>query len=978
MARARAKETNGNNGNGSNLGFEQTLWAAADKMRGHMDAAKYKHVALGLIFLKYISDAFQELYDDLEKRQETDYTDPEDRDEYLGMNVFWVPKEARWSHIQANAKQPTIGKLIDEAMLAIEKENPRLKGVLPMQYARPDLDKQRLGELIDLISKIGLGDSASRSKDILGRVYEYFLGQFAEKEGKGGGEFYTPQSVVKLLVAMIEPYKGRIYDPCCGSGGMFVQSEKFVEAHGGRKGDIAIYGQEPNPTTRRLCLMDLAIRGIDSNIGDRQADSFTNDLHKDLKADYVLANPPSWHPKLLRNGIRNSKENSMKIIEVLATAGTEQLVKSMENSPELVDLESLLVEKNNRLYFHCPVRKKDVLAKPEEAVRQLWIYRLIKKYGYPLKRLAVEYPITFGRDTSKRADIVIFDADRPTVPFAIVEVKQVNLKDGKEQLRSYTHATGAPLALWSDGIQTIVWHRKNPNYFVELPELPAVNQTIEDIAGQPWTIDTLLEKEEKRETEGEKARSLRDLIVDLEDEVLANAGVDVFEEVFKLIFTKLYDEMACYRGSYKYLRFRNNNTAAQLKEAIQALFDEARRKWHGVFPDDDRIKLSADHLQVCVGSLEEWKLFNSNLDVIDDAFEYLVNKSAKGEKGQYFTPRWVIDMCVKMLNPEEHETVIDTACGSAGFTVHSMFHVWQQIIEDLGLPKSHLFTMEKKPERCIDYVKEKVFAIDFDEKSVRVARCLNLIAGDGETNVLHLNTLDWMKWDETVKQDDWNDTYGPGFSRLRKIREKVRDKDYRNFQFDVLMANPPFAGDIKQSDMLAPYDLAHKENGKLEKAVGRDLLFIERNLDFLKPGGRMAIVLPQGRFNNASEKCVREFIMDRCRILAVVGLHPNSFKPHTGTKTSVLFVQKWNSNLSAGPLCPEVQDYDIFFATQRVEPVNNRGQKNYLEENGILKRDKHGHFIVAHDLFNHEGLTQNGIAEAFIEFAKKENLSFFQ
>lgn len=313
MAREKKKDTNGNNGNGANLGFEQTLWATADKMRGHMDAAEYKHVALGLIFLKYISDAFQELYDDLAQRQETEYTDPEERDEYLGMNVFWVPKEARWSHIQDRAKQGvildkkgqqiTIGTLIDEAMLAIETENPRLKGVLPIQYARPDLDKQRLGELIDLISKIGLGDASSRSKDILGRVYEYFLGQFAEKEGKGGGEFYTPQSVVKLLVEMIEPYKGRIYDPCCGSGGMFVQSEKFVEAHGGRKGDIAIYGQESNPTTRRLCLMNLAIRGIDGNIGDRQADSFMNDLHKDLKADYILANPPFnisdwWNAKL--------------------------------------------------------------------------------------------------------------------------------------------------------------------------------------------------------------------------------------------------------------------------------------------------------------------------------------------------------------------------------------------------------------------------------------------------------------------------------------------------------------------------------------------------------------------------------------------------------------------------------------------------------------------------------------------------------
>ncbi len=493
------------------------------------------------------------------------------------------------------------------------------------------------------------------------------------------------------------------------------------------------------------------------------------------------------------------------------------------------------------------------------------------QYGYPAKRIAVEYPITFGRDSSKRADIVIFDPDRPTVPYIIIEVKKGKLRDGKEQLRSYCHATGAPLALWSNGVLAEVWHRKNPNYFVPIHHLPIASQTIEDIVNEPWTIDTLIEKEKAREREGAKARSLRDLIVDLENEVLANAGVDVFEEVFKLVFTKLYDEMACHRGTYAHLRFRNSNTAAQLKEAIQSLFDDAKEKWPGVFLEDERIQLSADHLQVCVGSLEEWKLFNSNLDVVDDAFEYLVSKSAKGEKGQYFTPRWVIDMCVKMLNPQEQETVIDTACGSAGFAVHAMLHVWRQIINDMGLPDSHLFTMDEKPARCEDYVKSKVFAIDFDEKSVRVSRCLNLIAGDGETNVLHLNTLDWTKWDETVKQDEWSDTYGQGWSRLRKLRASKKQADYRQFSFDVLMANPPFAGDIKQTDMLASYEMGHKLNGKMEKAVGRDLLFIERNLDFLKPGGRMAIVLPQGRFNNSSDKRVREFIKERCRILAVVG-----------------------------------------------------------------------------------------------------------
>ena len=630
-------------------------------------------------------------------------------------------------------------------------------------------------------------------------------------------------------------------------------------------------------------------------------------------------------------------------------------------------------------YVTCLVRNKEVRLTPEERTRQLWLARLIDRYGYPVSRLAVEYPITFGRDTSKRADIVVLDADRPTVPYIIIEVKQPKLRDGKEQLRSYAHATGAPLAMWSNGILAEVWHRKNPNYFVSIHHLPRADQTIEDIVNQPWTIQTLIDKEKEREQEGDKARSLRDLIVDMEDEVLANAGVDVFEEVFKLVFTKLYDELSHYRDQHPFLRFRNSNTAAQLTNAIQGLFDEAKQHWPGVFLDDERIRLSPDHLQVCIGSLEEWKLLNSNLDVIDDAFEYLGNKSSKGEKGQYFTPRWVIDMCVKMLDPKEHETIIDTACGSSGFTVHTMFHVWRNIITDMGLQESHLLTMDAKPPRCEDYVRDKMFAIDFDEKSVRVSRCLNLIAGDGETNVLHLNTLDWTKWDETVKQDDWLDTYGDGWRRLRKLRTRAKQIDYRQFKFDILMANPPFAGNIKQSDMLSPYDLAHKKTGKLEHAVGRDLLFIERNLDFLKPGGRMAIVLPQGRFNNATDQRVREFIIEHCRILAVVGLHPNTFKPHTGTKTSVLFIQKWNDDPKAGLLCPKVDDYNIFFATQQVESVNNSGEKVYVRrDDGNLLRDTHGHFVVAHDLFNHEGLTRDGIAEAFWEFGTGEGLSFFR
>ncbi|NNM85309.1 MAG: SAM-dependent DNA methyltransferase [Phycisphaerales bacterium] len=286
MAKARKAADAGGAGL---LGFEATLWAAADKLRGHMDSGEYKHVVLGLLFLKYISDSFQEHHNVLQAEPNAD---PEDRDEYTAKNVFWVPKSARWAVLQAAAKQADIGRLIDDAMIAIEKENTSLKGVLPKDYARPALDKARLGELIDLLSGIGLGDAASRSKDLLGRVYEYFLGRFASAEGKGGGEFYTPASVVKLLTEMIEPYHGRIFDPCCGSGGMFVQSEKFVLAHGGRIGDIAVYGQESNPTTWRMAKMNLAIRGIDADLGAHHADSFHQDLHKDLKADFILANPP--------------------------------------------------------------------------------------------------------------------------------------------------------------------------------------------------------------------------------------------------------------------------------------------------------------------------------------------------------------------------------------------------------------------------------------------------------------------------------------------------------------------------------------------------------------------------------------------------------------------------------------------------------------------------------------------------------------
>jgi len=306
MARTPKQASNAkNNGNTANLGFEAKLWAAADALRNNMDAAEYKHVVLGLIFLKYISDAFEAKHAELDG-QRNEGADPEDPDEYRAVNIFWVPPEARWTFLKAQAPQSTIGQLVDDAMSAIERDNVSLKGVLPKDYARPGLDKARLGQLINLVSDIALGAPADRAKDTLGRTYEYFLSQFASAEGKKGGQFYTPSRVVRVLVEILAPYKGRVYDPCCGSGGMFVSSEKFIEAHAGKLGDISIYGQESNYTTWRLCKMNLAIRGIDGQVA--HGDTFHDDKNPDLKADYVLANPPfndsDWRGELLKDDKR--------------------------------------------------------------------------------------------------------------------------------------------------------------------------------------------------------------------------------------------------------------------------------------------------------------------------------------------------------------------------------------------------------------------------------------------------------------------------------------------------------------------------------------------------------------------------------------------------------------------------------------------------------------------------------------------------
>lgn len=637
-------------------------------------------------------------------------------------------------------------------------------------------------------------------------------------------------------------------------------------------------------------------------------------------------------------------------------------------------LNASLVEKDGKngkkvCYVKCLVRQKEIQLKPEEVIRQLFLDKLINEYGYPITRMQLEYPVYFGREV-KRADIVIMDEDRSFVPYVIVEVKKPKLKDGKEQLKSYCNSTGAPIAVWTNGEQIAYYNRKDPNYFEDIRDIPKASQTLMDVISERWTIEDLKANDVLQKDK----ISLKDKIKDLEDEVLTNAGVDVFEECFKLIFTKLYDEWLSGQTPSRYLEFTNaGRTEFKLKEAIQDLFDKANKKWKGVFEEKSKIALSPSHLSICVASLQNVKLFNSNLEVVDDAFEYLMNKSSKGEKGQFFTPRYVIEMCVKMMNPKENETMIDTACGSSGFPVHTIFHVWRQMAKDRNLKVSDLFSLDQKPYEFTEYVKENIFGIDFDEKVVRVARTLNLIAGDGHTNVLHLNTLDYDRWDETISLEDWQRTYFDGFNRLRELRKDEKQKDFKEFNFDIIMANPPFAGDVKETRILGKYELGKNSQGKMQNKVGRDILFIERNLDFLKSGGRMAIVLPQGRFNNSSDKYIRDFIAERCRILAVVGLHGNTFKPHTGTKTSVLFVQKWDDEL-----CPKKDDYPIFFATQQKKGKDNSGDKIYVKlSDGSNTLDSHGHLVVEHDLYNHENITGDGIAEAFAEFAKKEGLSFF-
>lgn len=615
---------------------------------------------------------------------------------------------------------------------------------------------------------------------------------------------------------------------------------------------------------------------------------------------------------------------------------------------------------------------------PEEIVRQYYAYKLMEVYGYSKEQIKFELPAVFaGKEVikDKRVDIAVFNKDDSSKIDFIIEVKRPKIKDEHvvdgadattpfQQMQSYCRALQPEIGAIVNGDNLLKFYEA-PKFDEELT-IDKFPQNGEDIA--EWRDNRRFTLKQLMQVDRLQTETLKDIILNVEQRFGANDSSDkAFEEIFKLIFIKLYDEVLSSDDADEMailmnrtgialkdiddshfrpmeFRAREKDTLDDIYNKLNQLFQNAKGKWPGVFPADSVLEMQRATVKSCVKELQNVKLFNSNLEVVDDAFEHLVNQNQKEGMGQYFTPRYVIDMCVKMLNPKPEEKMIDTAAGSCGFPMHTIFHVWKQ----LNPSAFNLFTTRSRTQPELQYVQNNVFGIDFSEKSVRVGRMLNIIAGDGHTNVIELNSLDYPNWKKAYTSvDKWQDKYHEGFSKLSNMSANpasTKDKEkYGAFLFDILMANPPFAGDLDNREQLEIYDLGYNAKGKLQNKVGRDILFIERNLNFLKPGGRMAIVLPQGRFNNSGDKLIRDYIAERCRILAVVGLHGNVFKPHTGTKTSVLFVQKWTDENCGFPnICPKPTpdengniDYPIFFATMQTPSKDNSGDKIYVTENYV-------------------------------------------
>lgn len=582
--------------------------------------------------------------------------------------------------------------------------------------------------------------------------------------------------------------------------------------------------------------------------------------------------------------------------------------------------------------------------KPEEIIRQLWLYKLNTHYKYPLDRIDTEKSIHFGREIhAKAADIVVYKKDKIT-PFIIVEVKSPTEKKGIEQLKSYLSAEGSEIGVWSNGKERVILYRPYPKEFQDsLSDIPRADQTIDDLFEIKKTWSELNPKFDFVE-----------IIKRIEELALAGSGANVFEEIFKIIYAKLYDEkLARERRENQEVLFRKYRDPEKTFEVINdQLFKNAIKEWPDTFEESDRIKLSPARLNICVPFLENVRLFElgkGELEIIDSAFEYLITEVSKGKKGQYFTPRYVIKMCVKILNSKSQEYIIDPACGSGGFLLHAMYYVWDKLTTEAAKN---------------DYASKYLFGLDFDENMRRISQALMLIAGDGRHHIFKRDSLDARDW-RGVESEEARVALKPLLAKLENPSEaKENQLTYRYLNFDILLTNPPFAGENPESGLLRQYELA-KKDGKLKNNVERHILFIERSLDAIRPGGRLAIVLPQGVLNNTNMGYIREWLFKKARILAVVGLHVNTFKPHAGTKTSVLFLQKWNEKEKVP------KNYQIFMVVSKKPGKDNSGDYVYKKDDkGNYIHDAKGRKVLDHDL--------DDIAEAFMGFAKEQKFSFWK
>jgi len=588
--------------------------------------------------------------------------------------------------------------------------------------------------------------------------------------------------------------------------------------------------------------------------------------------------------------------------------------------------------------------------RPEEIIRQLWLYKLNKSYGYPFERMEIEKSVHFGREVhAKRADIAILKEDKIT-PYIIFEIKEPNAKKAEEQLKTYMGGEWAEGGVWSNGVQKFILYRPFPKeYVTTFPDIPRVDQTWDDLLEGKLFYKEL-----------NKNFDLAFIINRLEELVLAASGESVFDEVFKLLYAKLYDEDQAknYRqdGEVLFKQYKDPKKTYQIIN--DDLFKSSILKWPNIFNPTDKIELSPDQLQVCVPLLQTIKLFGTGreeLEIVDRAFEHLIAEVSKGQKGQYFTPRNAVKMCVKMLNPKENEYIIDPACGSGGFLLHTMYWVWDRYLENVS------------PEAKKEYAAKYLFGIDFDDKMRKISQALMLIAGDGKHHIFKRNSLDARDW------------AGDGAEQARvELRNLLHDfsnsaeneenrKTFRHLNFDVLLTNPPFAGEITDGGLLRQYDFAKKDS-KIKPKMERHILFIERALDAVRPGGRLAIVLPQGVLNNTNMEYVRQYLLDKAKILAIVGLHGNTFKlpapaKGTGTKTSVLFLRKWLENEKLP------KDYPIFMAVSKKSGKDNSGDYIYKKDaNGNYAHDARGKKVLDDDL--------DEIAEEFIKFRQKEKPVF--